>query len=409
MEAGNMDDITFAEIEEAGQALKGAVKHTPLYRSRTFSELAGCRLHLKLENLQATGSFKIRGAYNRIRLLTEAERARGVVCASAGNHAQGVACSATAMGVKSTVFMPVFAPPSKVQATRSYGAEVILEGLTYDDAYTAASRLAQDEERIYVHAFDDRAVIAGQGTIGLEIVEDLPDVDVVLVPVGGGGLISGIATALKHLRPEVEIVGVEAEGAPAMVRSLARGRLEGLTAMETIADGIAVKSPGPRTFAIVQRHVDRMVTVSDEEIAHALFLLTERAKLIAEPAGVAALAAALSEKAGYPGKKVAVVISGGNVDLALLTQIVDRGLVQSGMISRIAVDVPDRPGSLNELLGILTSLRANVRSISHDRQTATVPVGHVRVTITFRTLGREQVEALTAILRERGLRQHLPG
>ncbi len=402
-----MDEITFAGIEEAGQALRGAVKQTPLSRSRTFSEMAGCRLHLKLENLQATGSFKIRGAYNRIRLLTDGEKSRGVVCASAGNHAQGVACSARAMGVKSTVFMPVFTPPSKVQATRSYGAEVNLEGLTYDDAFAAASALAREDGRIYIHAFDDAEVIVGQGTIGLEIQADLPDVDVVLVPVGGGGLISGIATALKHLRPQVEIVGVEAEGAPAMVRSLERGRLEALTSMDTIADGIAVKSPGARTFAIVQKLVDRMVTVSDEETSHVLFLLAERAKLIAEPAGVVALAAALSEKAGYPGKKVAVVISGGNVDLALLTQIVDRGLVQSGMVSRIAVDVPDRPGSLNELLAILTGLRANVRSISHDRQTASVPVGHVRVTITFRTLGREQVEELTAILRQRGLTQKL--
>ena len=402
-----MDEITFAGIEEAGQALRGAVKQTPLSRSRTFSEMAGCRLHLKLENLQATGSFKIRGAYNRIRLLTDGEKSRGVVCASAGNHAQGVACSARAMWVKSTVFMPVFTPPSKVQATRSYGAEVNLEGLTYDDAFAAASALAREDGRIYIHAFDDAEVIVGQGTIGLEIQADLPDVDVVLVPVGGGGLISGIATALKHLRPQVEIVGVEAEGAPAMVRSLERGRLEALTSMDTIADGIAVKSPGARTFAIVQKLVDRMVTVSDEETSHVLFLLAERAKLIAEPAGVVALAAALSEKAGYPGKKVAVVISGGNVDLALLTQIVDRGLVQSGMVSRIAVDVPDRPGSLNELLAILTGLRANVRSISHDRQTASVPVGHVRVTITFRTLGREQVEELTAILRQRGLTQKL--
>ena len=400
-------EITLELIRDAYESLQGQVKHTPLNRSRTLSEMAGCDLYLKLENLQATGSFKIRGAFNKIRLLSDSERQRGVICASAGNHAQGVAFSAAMIGAESTVIMPAFAPPSKIQATRSYGAQVMLEGETYDDAYAAAVALSEKDGLTFVHAFDDPLIISGQGTLGLEILEDLPDPDVVIVPVGGGGLISGIGAALKHLKPDVEVVGVEADGADSMLLSLKAGKIIPVTSISTIADGIAVKTPGKVTFPLVRKYVDRMVTVNDEETAHALYLLSERAKLVAEPAGVVALAAALSEKSGYPGKKVVAVISGGNVDLSMLTQIVDRGLIRSGYAAKVAVDVPDRPRMLNGLLTILTEARANVRSISHDRMSPSVPVGHVRITITFRTPGRQQVDCVMDAFKEKKLKHRL--
>ncbi len=398
-----MTDFPFDRIEQAHRALAEVVKRTPLIPSRTFSAMTGSRVCLKLENLQDTGSFKLRGAFNKIRQLTPEERQRGVVCASAGNHAQGVAYAAAAMGVQSTVFMPLFAPPAKIQATRGYGAHVELVGTIYDEAYAAARAYAQAHGAVLVHAFDDPQVIAGQGSIGVEIFEDLGEVDVVLCPTGGGGLIAGVAAALKHLKPGVRVVGVEAEGAQSMKLSLEQGRIVPMTSMTTIADGIAVKVPGEVTFPLVQRYVDEMVTVDDEETAYALYLLLQRAKLLAEPAGAVSLAALLCGRVAFPGQTVVVLVSGGNVDLALLTQIVERGLIRDGLRAKIAVDVPDRPGTLDDLLDILAGLQANIQFLTHDRFTASVPIGHVRVTVTFRTLGREQIARIEEALRARNL------
>jgi len=394
--------VDFEDVGRAARFLTGRVKNTPAVRSRTFSELAEADLYLKLENLQTTGSFKVRGALNRINRLSPEERARGVVCASAGNHAQGVAFAAAALGVPSTVYIPVFAPPSKIQATRGYGADVVLEGVTYDEAFQAARARAESDGLTFVHAFDDPDIIAGQGTIGVELHEAMDRLDSVVVPIGGGGLIAGIAVALRGLRSDLEIIGVEAEGAPAMRQSLQDGRVAPLTSMDTICDGIAVKRAGELTFPLVRDLVDRVVTVDDEQVARAVFLLAQRAKLVAEPSGAAALAAVLGGRLDVRGSTVVTVVSGGNIDLALLTQIVERGLLRSGLRARIVVDVLDRPGALDDLLDAFTSERANIQTVEHDRQATDVSVGRVRITVTFRTLGPEHTASLCSALVSRG-------
>ncbi|HDS59375.1 MAG TPA: threonine ammonia-lyase [Thermoplasmatales archaeon] len=395
--------VDFGDVQEAYRVLKPVAKRTPLQRSKTFSEMAGCHAYLKLENLQNTGSFKLRGAYNKIYHLSEEEKKRGVICASAGNHAQGVAHAATLLGVDSTVYMPLFAPPTKINATRSYGAQVVLEGATYDDAYRAARRRAEEEGLAFVHAFNDQQVVAGQGTIGMEIFEELPEAEVVLVPVGGGGLISGIALALKHLSPEVQVIGVEAEGAQSMVRSLEKGEIVPQESISTIADGIAVKHPGELTFGLVKRYVDEVVTVTDEEIARTLYLLLQRAKLVVEPAGAVGLAALLCGRLSFPGRRVVSVVSGGNINLSLLSQVIERGMMQHHLLARVAIVAPDRPDVLDDIISILAGLRANVLSISHDRLTTSVPIGQVKITITFQTLDEKQIDAIREELEERGL------
>jgi threonine dehydratase len=395
--------VTYEDVLEARKVLRGVAKHTPIKTSRSFSAMTGANVVLKAENLQTTGSFKIRGAYNKIHHLTEAEKKAGVVCSSAGNHAQGVAYSASAMGLKSTVFMPIFAPPTKVLATRGYGATVMLEGESYDDAYKAARKFADETGATFVHPFNDGHVIAGQGTIGLEIHDDFPKADAVFVPIGGGGLISGVAIAMKHLNPGVEIIGVEAEGAPSMKQSIEQGRIIPLTSLSTIADGIAVKTPGDVTYGLVREHVDHVVTVDDEEISNALYLLLQRSKLVVEPAGATSLAAILAGKQDVKGRNAVALLSGGNVDLAMLTQIVERGMLREGLMARIVVTMPDKPGFLRDILGVLSNLRANVSSIEHDRTATAVPVGHVNVTITFQTLGKEQVATIEGEMCRRGL------
>ncbi|MBS3772880.1 MAG: threonine ammonia-lyase [Candidatus Thermoplasmatota archaeon] len=395
--------VDLADVEAAYRVLRPVVKQTPLERSKTFSEMTDADLYLKLENLQTTGSFKLRGAYNKIYHLSNAAKRRGVICASAGNHAQGVAHAAALLDVASTVYMPLYAPPTKIIATRSYGATVILEGESYDDAHAAAVQHAKRDDLTFVPAFNDPDVIAGQGTIGLEMHRDLEDIDVVLVPVGGGGLISGVALALKQLQPDVTVIGVEAEGAQAMLRSLQRGELTPLTSMSTIADGIAVKHPGELTFKLVQRYVDSMVTVTDEELARTLYLLLQRAKLVVEPAGAAGLAAVLSGTVSYPGKNVVTVISGGNINLLLLTQAIERGMMQHELLARFAVTVPDKPHMLSRMLDALAALNVNVQSISHDRTTTSVPIGHVKIIVTFQTLGGEQIQEVEQALQDHDL------
>ncbi len=395
----------FSEIIRAQTLLQGVVKETPLERSKSFSAMTGAQVYLKLENLQSTGSFKARGAYMKIVNLSEDERRRGVICASAGNHAQGVAYAASRLGVASKVFMPIFAPPLKVIATRAYGAEVVLQGDTFDDALQAAVDYGTESGAVFVHPFNHPHIIAGAGTIGLEIFERLRTVDEVWVPIGGGGLIAGVAIALKHLNPSIRIVGVEAQGAQGMKASLDAGRVQALTSVRTIADGIAVKAPGNLTLEAAQRFVDDVVVVTDDEIARAAYLLLQRAKILAEPAGVAAMAAVLFGQADLAGKTVVPIISGGNINMAILEQILDKGVMEQGFRARIAVLIPDQAGTLQSIISILERVRASIHEISHERSTTSVPVGYVQVTLTFNLQDTSQLGIVLSELEAKGL-QH---
>lgn len=388
----------FSDIIKAQLRLKGIVKNTPLEHSKSFSAISGANVFMKLENLQSTGSFKVRGAYNKLSCLTAEEKARGVVCASAGNHAQGVAFAARMLDIGATVFMPVFTPPLKVIATRNYGADVKLVGNTFDDAMAAANEYVKDSGAVMVHAFDDHHIIAGQGTMGLEIFQANTAIQDVLVPIGGGGMIAGIAIALKEMNPDIRIIGVEAEGAMSMKKSLAIGKPEKLTNMQTIADGIAVKTPGQLTFEACQKYVDDILVVNDTEIAHATYLLLQRAKILAEPAGVAAMAAVLHRKLDLEGRNVVPVISGGNINMGVLEQILEKGMMEEGLRARIAVLIPDVAGELKSIISILEQLRASINEISHERSITTVPVGFVLVTITFNLRESGQLDTICQTL-----------
>ncbi|MFP4370491.1 MAG: threonine ammonia-lyase [Candidatus Kapaibacterium sp.] len=391
----------FSDIVRAQSVLKNIVKQTPLERSKSFSAMTGAETFLKLENLQTTGSFKVRGAYYKIKNLTPDEAAKGVLCASAGNHAQGVAYAATSLGVKSTVFMPVFAPPLKVIATRAYGAEVVLTGDTFDDAFAAAIEFGEKSGATFVHPFNDPYIIAGQGSIGLEIFEQLRDVDDVLVPIGGGGLIAGIAIALKQLNPRIRVIGVEAKGAQSMKASIEKGEPVRLNSVNTIADGIAVKSPGSLTFDVCSSLVDEIVVVNDAEMARTAYLLLQRAKILTEPAGVAAMAAALYNKVDVKSRKIVPVVSGGNANMSILEQILDKGVMDEGLRARIQVLIPDRAGKLKSIISILDNLKASIHEIEHERSTTSVPVGFVQVTITFNLQDKTQLSIICAELEER--------
>ncbi|MFP4545005.1 MAG: threonine ammonia-lyase [Candidatus Kapaibacterium sp.] len=391
----------FSDIVRAQSVLKNIVKQTPLERSKSFSAMTGAETFLKLENLQTTGSFKVRGAYYKIKNLTPDEAAKGVLCASAGNHAQGVAYAATSLGVKSTVFMPVFAPPLKVIATRAYGAEVVLTGDTFDDAFAAAIEFGEKSGATFVHPFNDPYIIAGQGSIGLEIFEQLRDVDDVLVPIGGGGLIAGIAIALKQLNPLIRVIGVEAKGAQSMKASIEKGEPVRLSSVNTIADGIAVKSPGSLTFDVCSSLVDEIVVVNDDEMARTAYLLLQRAKILTEPAGVAAMAAALYNKVDVKSRKIVPVVSGGNANMSILEQILDKGVMDEGLRARIQVLIPDRAGKLKSIISILDNLKASIHEIEHERSTTSVPVGFVQVTITFNLQDKTQLSIICAELEER--------
>ncbi len=389
----------YSDIIRAQLRLKGVIKETPLEHSKSFSAFSGSHVFMKLENLQSTGSFKVRGAYNKLRCLSEKELASGVVCASAGNHAQGVAYAAHLLRVKATVFMPIFTPPLKVIATKGYGAEVVLEGDTFDDAMAATLKFSDKTGATVVHAFDDPHIIAGQGTIGLEIFRANNDIQDVLVPLGGGGMIAGIAIALKEMNPDIRIIGVEAEGAQSAIGSLKKGRPVKLRSMQTIADGIAVKQPGELTFEAIRKHVNDILVVNDSEIAHATYLLLQRAKILAEPAGVVAIAALLRHKADFCGRNVVPVISGGNINMGLLEQILEKGMMEEGLRARIAVLIPDMAGELKSIITILERLRANINEISHERSTTTVPVGFVLVTITFNLRESAQLDTICEALK----------
>jgi threonine dehydratase len=395
--------ISYEDVLDAQERVAGVARHTPLEYSFAFSDMTGADMYLKLENFQRTGAFKIRGAINRIETLSDEAKEAGVVTASAGNHAQGVALAATRAGVDSKIVMPEHAPVSKVKATERYGGEAILHGADYSDAQAEAHRIEREEGRTYVHAFDDEMVMAGQGTIGLEIVEDCPDVETVIVPIGGGGLISGIATAVKAHDPDIRVIGVQAEGASSAAESLRKGEIYERESVDTIADGIATRRIGDRTFEVIKERVDEVVTVDDESIAIALTYLLEREKALAEGAGAISLAALLSGAIEYEeGETIVPALCGGNIDLNMLTTVVMRGLVATGRYLRFRTILKDQPGALVDLGTIIADLRANITAFHHDRTSRDVAMNDARVELEVETRGPEHVDELLSTLRAEG-------
>ncbi len=394
--------LKLQDIERAQKLLATIAKDIPLIHSRTFSELTGAEVYLKAENLQRTGSFKIRGAYVRIQGLTPEDRARGVIAASAGNHAQGVAVAAAIAGIKAVVVMPETASLAKVTATKSYGAEVVLRGSSYDEAFAYARQLQREKGLAFIHPFDDLDVMAGQGTVGLDIVDSLPDVEAVLVPVGGGGLIAGIATAVKGQNPKVQMIGVQAAAASSCYESFKSGVLKTVRASSTIADGIAVESCGKLAFPIIRNKVDDMVTVEDDAIAHAIVLLLERSKLLVEGAGAIGLAAMLVGRIKLPNKKVAVVLSGGNIDVNLLARVIEHGLTSAGRFLVIRVRLLDQPGQLFGLLRIFSEKRVNILEIEHHRAGLPLAVNQAEVELTLETRDAEHCAEILSALRQAG-------
>ncbi|WLR52764.1 threonine ammonia-lyase [Bacillus tianshenii] len=390
--------LTIDQIQQARKQLQGIIHTTPLDYSKTFSDISGQQVYLKLENLQKTGAFKVRGAYNKLNALTKEEREKGVIAASAGNHAQGVAFAGAISNVPVTIVMPERAPLTKVQATKEYGANVVLHGDIFDESLEKAQEIQKETGATFLHPFDDDAVMAGQGTIGLEILEQLPDVDALVVPVGGGGLISGIAKAIKETNPTVQVIGVESEAASSMSASLHAKKITQISPGETIADGIAVKQPGEKTFQYIQQYVDEIVTVSELEISRTMLYLLERNKQIVEGSGAAALAALLYHKLPFTNKRTAVVISGGNVDVNFISRIIEHGLVEAGRFVTFFTMIPDRPGQLNNLLSIIANLEANVLSVHHHRQGSRVTPGLTEVEFSLETRDRKHIEEVAIAL-----------
>jgi threonine dehydratase len=397
------DAITLADIEAARELVREGVVETPVQGARWLAELTGSPVRFKCENLQRTGSFKSRGAYVRIARLSPEERARGVVAASAGNHAQGVALAAQRLGIPATVFMPEGAPIPKEKATRGYGATVVFEGRYLEDSLVAARKFAAETGAVLIHPFDHVDIVAGQGSVGLEILEQVPDVRTVVVPTGGGGLLAGIALAIKAKNPAVRVVGVQAEGAAAYPGSLAEGRPVALPAMKTMADGIAVGLPGDITFAAVRDHVDEIRTVSEESLSRALLGVLERAKLVVEPAGAAGVAAVLDDPAGFPGPTV-VVLSGGNIDPLLLNKVIRHGLASAGRYLKLRVVIPDLPGELAHLLSEVGAAGANVLEVAHARNSPLLSLDQVEVLLQLETRGDPHAEQVMDRLRSRGYR-----
>ncbi len=396
--------ITVKDIQDARKVLEGVIRKTDLIEATGFSP--DCEVHIKAENLQRTGSFKIRGAYNKISRLSAEEKARGVIACSAGNHAQGVALGASENGIFSLICLPDGAPISKIEATKHYGARVELVSGVYDDAFARALQLKEEKGYVFIHPFDDPDVIAGQGTIGLEILEQLPDVDAVIVPVGGGGLISGIAVAVKSLKPRCKVYGVQAAGAPGMFEALKNKRLEALSAVSTIADGIAVKLPGKLPFEICQKYVDRIVTVTDEQISAAALTLLERQKVVAEGAGASSAAAVLYSDLPLAGKKVVCVISGGNIDVTILSRMINRGLSALGRSSEITVELADRPGQLEGVVKIVADEGANVVSVYHDRNDPGTRLNAVTLQLVLETRDAAHRIRIEEALKRAGFKLH---
>ncbi|MCR5663347.1 MAG: threonine ammonia-lyase [Oscillospiraceae bacterium] len=394
--------MSLSEFELAAERLKPILHHTELDLSSTFSAMTGGRIYLKCENRQKTGSFKIRGASNKLAAMIERGERRPVVASSAGNHAQGVACSAAKFHVPATIVMPKAAPIAKVQATEGYGAKVVLAGDCYDDAYAEAMRICEEEGAAFLHPYDDLEVIAGQGTLGLEILSDLPYADMIIVPAGGGGLLAGVAAAVKQINPRIQVCGVQAEGAPAIARSFQAKERVCTDSVSTIADGIAVRGPGEITVPLINRYADDVVTVSDQEIANAILLLIERCKQVVEPAGATPLAAVLSGKLDVKGKRVVAVMSGGNVDVSFIQSIIEMGLVARHRRVKFAIRLLDRPGSLLQLLSIVSTTGANILSVQHDKLRAGLNPNETTVHIAFEVGGEEHALALADTVRAHG-------
>ena len=399
-----MEPVSLASIQRARARIGSAIHVSPCQQSHYLSELTGLPLYLKLENLQRTGSFKERGALNKLLTLSQEERHRGVIAASAGNHAQGVAFHAATLGIKAQIVMPLATPQVKVAATRDFGAEVILHGASYDEACDEALRRRDQEGRTFIHPFDDAEVISGQGTIGLELLEQVPDIEAVVVPIGGGGLIGGIACALKETNPKIRAVGVEPEKLPSMLRARVAGTPVTIGAAATIADGIAVRRAGDLTLPLVNCYVDEIVTVDDEEIASAILLLLEQEKTLAEGAGAAALAAVVQAKTNLHNLRTVVLVSGGNIDVTLLAKIIERGMVKDGRLMRIRVYLLDRPGALLALTEILASQRANIVETLHNRAYYGVSLGETVIDVTIETRGATHITAINHALHEAGFR-----
>ncbi len=394
---------TLADVHAARDRISDVIYMTPCARSETLSQMLGCDLYLKLENLQITGSFKERGALNKILQLDAQQKAAGVIAASAGNHAQGVAHVARKYAIPATIVMPETTPLAKIHGTRALGASIILHGSSYDEAYDKAVELQHQQGSTLIHAFDDRDVIAGQGTIGLELLQQVPDMDMVVVPVGGGGLIAGIAVAIKQTQPEVQIIGVEAERMPAMQASLSSGKAEPLRFANTIADGISVARVGQHTLPIVSDCVSGIVTVTEEQIALAIMTLLEHEKTLAEGAGAVGFAALhYRQIEQFKGKKVVVVISGGNIDMTMLARILERGLQSDGRLARIRVIVPDRPGNIAELSALVAEHRANILAITQNRSVSEVELGESEVELLLEARGWNHVDAITKSVRKHG-------
>lgn len=400
--------VTLDSIRAARERIKGAIYHSPCPYSLGLSRLCGAEIYCKLDGLQLTGSFKERGARNKLLLMPDAERARGVVAASAGNHAQALAYHGQDLGIPVTVVMPRWAPLIKVTNTRALGAEVILEGDSFDAARTHALELAANTGKTYVHGFDDPDIIAGQGTMGLEIVEDVPDLDAVIVPVGGGGLIAGVALAIKSLRPNVRVIGVEPEHAPTFRASLDAGHVVKIATRPTLADGLAIAEIGKLCFEIARTVVDDLVMVDEAQIARSVLRLLEHEKLVLEGAGAVPLAAAMSRTMGLEGKKVVLCLCGGNIDVTLISRVIERGLASDGRLCRVVISISDRPGSLAELLACIAEAGASIKEVEHDRNFGPADVSRVTVSVVMETRDREHIGAVHEMLRTKGYVVSIP-
>lgn len=392
--------LTLDKIYHARHVLKQVIRETEVIKAPKINPKAN--VFLKTENLQITGSFKVRGAYYKISQLSDEEKAHGVIACSAGNHAQGVALAATKNGIKSIICLPDGAPISKVEATKGYGAEVCLVEGVYDDAYNKAIQLRDEKGYTFIHPFDDENVIAGQGTIGLELIDQLPELDAVVVPVGGGGLISGVAFALKSLKPDIKVYGVQASGAPSMVESLAEDKIKCLDSVATIADGIKVKEPGEHTFEFCKKYVDDIVTVTDDEVSSAILALIEQHKLIAEGAGAVAVAAVMFDKIPVEGKNVVCLVSGGNIDVTILSRVIKRGLLKSGRSDTLTIQLEDKPGQLKGVSEILANLGGNVVSIHHERASEDSDITDCLLRIVLETRNFEHIAMIRQALTEAG-------
>ena len=394
--------LTLDKVYHAAYVLKDVVRKTSLIASPKINP--DCKLYLKTENLQVTGSFKVRGAGYKISQLSPEEKARGVIACSAGNHAQGVALAAQKYGIKSVICLPDGAPISKVEATKSYGAEVVMVPGVYDDAYKRALELRDEMGYTFVHPFDDEDVIAGQGTIALEILDELDDIDAVVVPIGGGGLISGVAFALKQLKPDIKVYGVQSAGAPSMYNSVKNGKKERLDSVSTIADGIAVKEPGDNTYELVSKYVDDIATVTEGEISSAILALIEQHKLIAEGAGAVAVAAVMFDKVPVKGKKVVALVSGGNIDVTILSRVIKRGLLMSGRNHTLCIELSDKPGQLKQVSAIIADLGANVISVHHERASETMDINGSYLRIVLETRNHQHISEITSALTDAGFK-----